>query len=119
MQRQCEDGIVIACDFCGTDWDDQLPMIEGHRGSVICLPCLQQAIDATAPAASAFTCTLCLQDLDAADRRWQPAGPGGSPDAAICQACIEQATRAFDRDPDVDFHAPRSDAGSDASDPTT
>ena len=43
MQREEDGGIVISCDFCGTDWDEVVPMIEGHRGSVICLSCVEKA----------------------------------------------------------------------------
>lgn len=33
----------ILCDFCGTPWREDRPMIEGHRGSCICGSCLSLA----------------------------------------------------------------------------
>jgi hypothetical protein len=101
MQR-LEDGfIVISCDFCGTDWDELIPMIEGHRGAVLCLPCLQRALTEARPGLDKFSCRLCLREnLPSSLPRWtHPAHP----DAIACQDCIHQAAAAFDRDPDVDW----------------
>lgn len=33
----------ILCDFCGSSWTDDRPMVEGHRGSCICGRCLSVA----------------------------------------------------------------------------
>jgi hypothetical protein len=118
MQRNEPEGVVLSCDFCGTDWDQVRPMIEGHHGSIICLECLKAALAGRAsspgvasqggagvpPAPAAlgagtFTCTMCIRDqLPATLPRW--VSPKRSV-AIICKECIEQAARAFDRDPDV------------------
>ena len=106
MQRPEGDGIIISCDFCGTDWDEQLPMIEGHRGSVLCLDCLKRALVEAQPADSAFTGTLCLRDnIPAATPCWRhpSPGPNANPDGILCEDCMKQAARAFHRDPDVDW----------------
>ncbi len=115
MQREDSDGIIISCDFCGMDWDpyDQTnprPMTEGHRGSVICLLCVQVALDAGAAThdGDKFECTMCRKRLEASDvAHWRPAEPstlpGGNSDAAICESCIEQAVTVFSKDADVDW----------------
>lgn len=105
MQRNEDGGILIACDFCGTDWDEVVPMIEGHRGSVVCLACLQQALTALRPMSDDFVCTMCLRQLSHKKPRWQhPDQPDqANAQACICGDCIEQATTAFSNDPDVDF----------------
>lgn len=108
MQRTEDGGIVISCDFCGTDWDEVIPMIEGHHGSTLCLDCLQAALDQTQPAAQAFPCTLCLRDLPADTARWQPSPlpPSANPSAAACGECLSQAAGTFSKDPDVDWKNP-------------
>ncbi|MBI1335446.1 MAG: hypothetical protein GC164_00615 [Phycisphaera sp.] len=113
MQKREPEGIVIACDFCGTDWDEIKPMIEGHHGSVLCLECLKQALRDLAPSDGEFTCTLCLRTaLPAGTPAWSPTdhNNGANPDARACEDCIHQAARAFDKDPDVDWKRPRTHA---------
>jgi len=109
MQRTEPEGIVISCDFCGTDWDEVLPMIEGHQGSILCLACLKLATDQIAPAEDSFKCTLCLMEQDAQTAVWQhPDKPtAANPDAALCHSCMKQAMGAFSKDPDTDYKAPR------------
>ena len=94
MQRHEEAGVIISCDFCGTDWDEVLPMIEGHHGSVICLACLERALAEAATTPQTFSCTLCLRDdLPSSLPRWsaREAGPGANPRAVACEECIRQA----------------------------
>ncbi len=31
------------CDYCGSTWSDDRPMVEGHRGSLVCARCLNLA----------------------------------------------------------------------------
>jgi len=105
MQRTQNDGIIISCDFCGQDWDEVLPMIEGHHGSVLCLSCLQKALEQKAPAPQGFDCTLCLQHQDAGVIAWTPAerSSAANPVAAACESCLKQAAGTFSKDPDVDW----------------
>ena len=104
MQRTIDDGIVIACDFCGTEWDQVRPMIEGHRGSILCLDCLRLAESEMAAGPDPFKCTLCLRDLpqDVPSWRHRQKPQAANPDAALCADCLKQATRAFADDPEVD-----------------
>jgi hypothetical protein len=114
MQREESDGVIISCDFCGIDWDPNdhtyaRPMVEGHHGAVICLPCLEVALKEMAPAGEGpWKCVLCLlDDLDESVQRWAhpdpSAGPGLNPGAHACRACIRQAAGRFNKDKDVDW----------------
>lgn len=107
MQRTETDGIVISCDFCGTDWDEVRPMVEGHQGSVICLACLRYALDQAEPAPDSFQCAMCLMEKPAQARLWTHPGPkpspGLNPNAAICWDCVRLAAKTFHKDKDVDF----------------
>ena len=99
MQREEDGYVIISCDFCHTDWDQNLPMIEGHRGSVICLACFQQALDHASVSEDEFHCTLCQQTLPGSVRHWS--SPTTS--AAVCWPDIRQAAKAFHKDKDIDF----------------
>jgi hypothetical protein len=115
MQRTVDGGVVISCDFCGADWDQVRPMIEGHHGSVLCLPCLERALQEAKPANADFRCSLGLTDEDAGTLAWgppptpgEPPAAGRNPHAVACGDCIQQAARGFSRDPDVPFKWDRS-----------
>lgn len=100
MQKREDGGIVICCDYCETDWDEIKPMVEGHRGSVLCLECLKFAVVMAAPIDEAFDCNLCQLTKDAGEVGWRHPDHG---DAAVCIDCIMQAAGAFTKDPDVDW----------------
>ena len=114
MQRNDADGmVIISCDFCGDDWDEVKPMIEGHHGSVLCLRCVERAISDIAQNDTAFHCTLCLQEHDADVRCYKPQRkqgeslpPGANVDAMLCISCLNQAAGAFSKDPDTDWKRP-------------
>jgi len=105
MQRTEDGAIIISCDFTGVDWDERMPMIEGHRGSVLSLDALSRAIAEHAPSESPFECTLCLRPYEAGAPCWShpdpPCPDSANPEAVICRDCIEQADRAFAQDPDT------------------
>ena len=109
MQRRDDQGVTIVCDFCGTDWDQVRPMIEGHEGSVICLECTKTALGEVKTQAHRYDCALCLRSQLPEDvPRWRPLSqPGANPNAIICRECLDQAVRAFDRDPDVNWSKPQ------------
>jgi ClpX C4-type zinc finger len=108
MQRTEDGFIIISCDFCGTDWDEVKPMIEGHHGSIVCLTCFERAFAGASPGPDKFSCTMCLRDLPADTPRWRhPERPASAnPVAAICEDCIDQAAGAFHKDPDVPWSKP-------------
>ncbi len=75
-------------------------MIEGHKGSIICLQCMQKALENLAQHAGEFKCELCQQEqLPQETPRWH------SPDSDVvaCKGCISQAAGTFSKDPDVDW----------------
>ena len=97
MQRNEADGIIISCDFCGTDWDGQAAMVEGHHGSVICLNCVKKALEVAAVGEDKYECTLCLRhNIPASLPRWtnQPKFS-----AVVCQECLHQAAKALSKAP--------------------
>jgi len=102
MQRTVDHCVIISCDFTGTDWDQEAPMIEGHQGSVISLEALAMAIEQAAPVSKMLKCTMCLRDIDVPDKAWSHPDPPttANPNAVICWDCIQQADRAFSKDPD-------------------
>ena len=100
----------ILCDFCEQPWSDDRPMVEGHRGSCICGPCLTVAyatcINAKNddPRAPTETCTLCLEPSDER-RHWR------SPmreQALVCSRCLKQAGGALHKDADIAWRKPTS-----------
>lgn len=115
MQRTEDGGIVISCDFCGTDWDEVKPMIEGHHGSVLCLACLQAALEQAGSESGGMiegvqpACTMCLQEVELGKSRWAPAtrAAGSNPTGLICIDCINQAAGTFSKDADIDWKRPR------------
>ena len=99
MQRDENGMIVISCDYCGADWDEIKPMIEGHRGSVLCLNCLEVALREVQQQTGQYRCAMCIrEDLPESLPRWQsPARP----ETNLCEECLHQAARGFDRDKEV------------------
>jgi len=73
------------------------PMIEGHQGSILCLNCLGRAIDEATDFDDRSKCTMCLRDLEGDERGWSSSG------AMVCYDCLQQADRAFDKDPDTEW----------------
>lgn len=118
----------ILCDFCERAWTDEVPMVEGHRGSCICGPCLtvawQAVIDGGLDDAPpqppedsidtppAWICALCLEP------RRDPAFQSPLRDEAfVCRRCIRLAGRALHDDPGIDWSKPSTGAVSDRARP--
>jgi hypothetical protein len=101
MHRIEGDGLIVSCDFCATDWDGDSAVIEGHRGAVLCLPCLDLALERLAPGGEEFKCVLCLRErIPVNEARW--AHPN-RPETYACQSCVHQAADVMDRDSDIDW----------------
>ena len=91
----------VLCDFCGGEWKEEVPMIEGHKGSCICGKCLKMAwnqivVNRMDDSGSEWTCKMCLEQRD--EPFYQ------SPvheDAHICRRCIRMGAHALrTEDPD-------------------
>lgn len=99
----------VLCDFCRTPWSDDLPVIEGHRGSVICGRCLsvgyaEVVVRGSATAPTGYACTMCLEQRG--DRAWaSPAFP-----AVICERCLRLAADTLERDRDWSWRRPGAGA---------
>jgi hypothetical protein len=116
MQRQGADPADMQpqdflCDFCGRAWDGAFPMVEGHRGSLICGGCLTVAYteavlhQRTSVEPTTYTCTLCLETRD--DLCWQ--SPARA-EAFACRRCLRQSATQLDRDSDWDWTKPAGEA---------
>ena len=95
----------VVCDFCGSEWTETLPMVEGHQGSTICGQCLAEAcrsvlIRKEGAAESGAKCTLCLEN------RPEP-GWRGQSGAVACRRCINQSAAILGKDKDLGWQRPR------------
>lgn len=97
------------CDFCRAAWSPDRAMVEGHRGSLICGPCLSLAYDALwnkgggESVPDSVVCLMCLAHND--DPVWRsPAYP----DALICKRCAKQSAVMLERDPDSKWSRPKT-----------
>lgn len=94
------------CDFCGHHWAEDRPMIEGHRGSLVCGACLSVAYAAVVGSQAGErslggACTMCLET--------RPEPHWTSPlqaQASICRRCIELAARQLARDRSSGWRVP-------------
>jgi hypothetical protein len=114
----------VLCDFCHREWTEDVPMVEGHRGSCLCARCLtvgytEVVVNGHDTAPEAYTCPMCLEGDD--DRRaLDRGGEAGwrSPldeHAAICRRCLELAARSLEKDQDSGWKRPEM---SEKGDPT-
>ena len=95
------------CDFCTQQWSETRPMIEGHRGSLICSNCLTLAYDEVwnhgggVPAPGESLCILCLSHRD--ELHWE--SPVNA-DIRACKRCIKQSVVMLERDPEYGWKRP-------------
>lgn len=105
------------CDFCRAPWAESRPMVEGHKGSLICGPCLTIAFTQTVlgkqgeqgvrgpvhPASAPGPwCTMCLERR--AELYWaSPLHPG----ARCCTRCIRQSAGTLEKDEESGWTRPR------------
>lgn len=96
------------CDFCRRPWAEDRQMVEGHRGSLICGPCLSIAYaevvihQSSAEPPPGVVCTMCLEDRDGP--HWQ------SPafETYICLRCMKQGATQFEKDPESGWKRPKA-----------
>jgi hypothetical protein len=101
------DNDYFKCDFCRNPWADDRPMVEGHRGSLICAHCLTVAcaqvlvLKAGSHVAENITCALCLEHHDTL--HWEsPLFPG----TFACKRCINQSGRILQKDAESGWKMP-------------
>jgi hypothetical protein len=96
----------IICDFCHTPWREDLPVVEGHRGAIICGDCLTAAyrgliFGESPPVDPGYSCRLCLEQRS--DAGWQSPR---YPDAAVCARCVRQSAGVLHKDRDYEWEKP-------------
>ena len=98
----------VLCDFCGSAWTEQTPMVEGHRGSCICGGCLSVAfaelvrLKQGVPLPDGEVCALCLS-ADKERPHWNSPVRDG---AVVCSRCVKQAAGVLHKDDAWDWSKP-------------
>jgi hypothetical protein len=92
------------CDFCGRAWDGRSPVVEGHRGGLICGECLAAAYRSLAlkdesTATEGYTCVLCLEQR-------KEAGWTGAAGAVVCRRCAKQSAAVLAKSKDYEWSKP-------------
>lgn len=96
----------VLCDFCRTEWTEELPLIEGHHGSIVCGKCLtvaytQVVLHTQSTGQPGYTCTMCLEQRP--DISWESPM---YPEAVICKRCINLAAGALSKDKESGWTRP-------------
>jgi hypothetical protein len=97
------------CDFCHNHWTETRPMVEGHRGSLICGECLRQAYFEVFVAKTGLrvpehlSCALCLMNKFE-EPHYQSTTIDTQPVA--CEWCIKRSAGLMERDPDANWKKP-------------
>lgn len=105
--QSAEGNEFFKCDFCLRAWAEELPMVEGHRGSLVCVDCLTAAYievvhrGTAATPAEGETCAMCLEVRK--DPEWRSTR-GTS--ALICLRCIKQGARMLEKDAEIGWKRP-------------
>jgi hypothetical protein len=94
----------FACDFCLKPWDGASPVVEGHRGSLICGDCLAAAyrllgLQNGGNAPDGYTCVMCLEE------RKEP-GWAGATGAVVCKRCGKQSAAVLANNTDYKWIKP-------------
>ncbi|MCP4758179.1 MAG: hypothetical protein GY894_08425 [Planctomycetes bacterium] len=97
----------VLCDFCGrAAWAEDIPCVEGHRGSLICGDCLELACASSVydsdqtDNAIVSLCVLCLQESDGGLWRHE------FNEAGICKRCMKQAAGVLSKSKDWNWNRP-------------
>jgi hypothetical protein len=106
----------VLCDFCHREWTEDLPMVEGHQGAVICGNCLTIAYDEVVNRSEGtdepYTCVLCREgpeDRAAMDRVGEPGWLSPVSDgAAACRRCLKRSAGVLHTDPDWSWRKPKT-----------
>jgi hypothetical protein len=103
-----EDAAVMGdflCDYCGGAWTEDLAMVEGHKGSIICGVCLREAyrrvvVLGESSGEEGYSCALCL--LTKPEPAWRSAATG----ATVCRWCINRSATMLAKDPESGWAKP-------------
>jgi len=95
------------CDFCAGTWREDRPMVEGHRGSLICGNCLAMSYRELwlsllgEPLPEHDVCSLCLSNNG--DPVWHSPMNEKS---IVCKRCSKQSVVMLERDEEVGWKRP-------------
>lgn len=95
------------CDFCHQTWAEDRPMVEGHKGSLICGRCVTLSHAAVIHHESGElpgdhdACTTCLMH-----KHGEPHWRSPATDAMICRECVLRSGLMLVKDPDTDWQPP-------------
>ncbi len=106
----------ILCDFCGQQWTDRRPMVEGHRGSCICGNCLSIAYAELMiykvydePGAGE-ACVLCREE-GREEPHWRSPVFEGDEAKLACRRCVKQSAGVLHKDKDIAWSKPLAPPG--------
>lgn len=105
--------VIFRCDFCLSRWADDLAMVEGHRGSIICGRCLSVAyaelvhLRSGRPVQPEEKCILCLEE-QRNDPHWESPGQSGT---LACKRCVKQSAGVLHKDRDIAWSKPTAPEG--------
>jgi len=109
MQDQDAQGAeIFKCDFCAQPWREDRPMVEGHRGAIICGNCLAIAyteivhLSLGSSVAEDEACALCLEN-GRPEAHWR--SPMRS-EGVACARCVKQSAGVLHKDPDTPWTRP-------------
>ena len=96
------------CDFCMRSWAEDRPMVEGHKGSLICGSCLSLGYRLTkltdppaGPMGDLESCVMCLQHKDKA--AWESPM---TPRTWVCEECLGNSAKMLEKDPESGWKRP-------------
>ncbi len=101
------------CDFCLSPWSEDLAMVEGHRGSIICGRCLSVAyaelvhLHSGRPCQPEEKCILCLEE-QRTDLHWESPLQTG---VLACKRCVKQSAGVLHKDKDIPWTKPLAPEG--------
>jgi len=95
------------CDFCRCGWSEDRPMVEGHRGSLICAKCLSVAWAELVQEGAGEdrkpdeSCRLCLEPRDG--KVWRSPIDEA---AIVCVRCVKQSAGVLHKDKESEWTKP-------------
>ena len=110
--QEAQGGEFFVCNFCSKGWTEELPMVEGHRGSLICGQCLSIAyteivhLRAGSPVEPDEKCIMCLESQRPGLSWRSPINTAG----LVCTRCVKQSAGVLFKDPDNGWAKPTNPA---------
>lgn len=113
-ETDADGNLVFRCDFCKSAWEAHRPMVEGHRGALICGNCLSIAytelvhLDTGIRPDREKACALCLENGRDGLHWVSPVDES----VIVCRRCIKQSAGVLHKDDDIGWRKPADPSGS-------